>query len=198
MYKITNASDYVENNGQIQFGVRAIDVFGECQNDYTWTDIITRYDITGVAIGINGKWVNCQLYYAEYKWENGSIQLGKEIDSNNGIRSSFIPTNKKITITKNSEYSSSVTCHIFYYDRQFRYSEIMSTSGLSNTELAVETNTTNKYYARIVLQSSSVSQSELDKTAIVKFNQVVTPAGWIEQSVSAGLNGKWIESDTGI
>lgn len=54
--------EYTENNQQIKFAVKAIDIFDVRSNAYTESPIITRYDITGVAIGVNGSWVNCQLF----------------------------------------------------------------------------------------------------------------------------------------
>jgi hypothetical protein len=85
-FKPTNA--YVKNNGQIRFGIRAIDTFGECQSSYSWTDFITRYDITGVAIGMNGKWVNCQLFVGSNgSWVEQSASVGIDnswIDADDG------------------------------------------------------------------------------------------------------------------
>lgn len=51
----------VANGEQIQFRIRAYDNFGEVSS-YKTSTVLTRYDITGVSIGINGKWVNCQVY----------------------------------------------------------------------------------------------------------------------------------------
>jgi hypothetical protein len=51
----------IANGEQVQFRIQAYDNFGEVSS-YTTSDIIVRYDITGVAIGIDGKWVNCQLF----------------------------------------------------------------------------------------------------------------------------------------
>ena len=52
----------IPNNEQIKFLVKSIDVFGVESNEYTESPVVTRYDINGVAIGVNGTWVNCQLY----------------------------------------------------------------------------------------------------------------------------------------
>ena len=54
------------SNSLIQFRIQVVDVFQEYNNGnssyYTYSPIVTRYDMTGIAIGIDGKWVNCQLF----------------------------------------------------------------------------------------------------------------------------------------
>ena len=55
----------IANNQQLKFMVKPIDVFGVESSAYTQSAIITRYDINGISIGINGKWVNCQIYYGQ-------------------------------------------------------------------------------------------------------------------------------------
>jgi hypothetical protein len=66
----------ISNNEKVKFRVRLRDVFGEWSS-YSESTEITRYDITGVTIGINGKWVNCQIYYAQNgSWVEQSVSAG--------------------------------------------------------------------------------------------------------------------------
>lgn len=63
LYQIYSTADLfnnISNNERVQFRIRAYDNFGEVSS-YVTSSVVTRYDMTGVAIGINGKWVNCQL-----------------------------------------------------------------------------------------------------------------------------------------
>jgi len=67
----------IKNNEQIKFAVRPIDVFGLASNGYTESKIITRYDDTGVCIGVNGEWINCQIYVGvNGEWVEQSVGAG--------------------------------------------------------------------------------------------------------------------------
>lgn len=78
-YAITSALNLygqVANNQQIQFQIRAYDVFGEVSS-YKISNIVTRYDMTGVAIGIDDKWVNCQLFVGTNgSWVEQTVSAG--------------------------------------------------------------------------------------------------------------------------
>ena len=74
---------YISNNEQIKFLVKAIDIFGIESNEFSESPIVTRYDITGVAIGINGTWVNCQLFVG-----NGRQWIEQDVLS--GINNSWV------------------------------------------------------------------------------------------------------------
>ena len=76
----------VGNNEKIQFRLRTYDDFGEASS-YVTSVAVTRYDITGIAIGINDKWINCQIYVGT----NGSWV---EQDVCAGINNGWIETNK--------------------------------------------------------------------------------------------------------
>lgn len=74
----TNSASFrqVANNQRTKFVINAIDVFG-VESDETEFPLITRYDETGVAIGIDGKWVDCQIYVgANDKWVEQSVGAG--------------------------------------------------------------------------------------------------------------------------
>lgn len=77
------------NNEKVQFRIRAKDVFGEYSSYSTPCGDITRYDITGVAIGIDGKWVNCQIYYCQNgSWVEQSVSAGINntwVDADKGV-----------------------------------------------------------------------------------------------------------------
>ena len=77
----------VANDEKIQFRIRGYDNFGEVSS-YISSGIVVRYDITGVAIGINDKWVNCQIYVGI----NGSWV---EQDVYAGINNHWVETNKE-------------------------------------------------------------------------------------------------------
>lgn len=64
---LPNDANYmaIANNQQLRFAVKPIDVFGAESPSDTQSSIITRYDSNGISIGINGKWVNCQVYYGQ-------------------------------------------------------------------------------------------------------------------------------------
>lgn len=72
----------VTDNSLIQFRIRPMNIFGKTRTDngddiYIYSPIITRYDMTGVAIGINDKWVNCQIYVGTNgKWVEQSVSAG--------------------------------------------------------------------------------------------------------------------------
>ena len=68
--------DFIYNNAKVKFRLQAIDIFGQFSS-YVETDEITRYDISGVTIGKNGKWVNCQIYYGQNgSWVECSVDAG--------------------------------------------------------------------------------------------------------------------------
>lgn len=75
----------IANNQQIKFAVTPIDNFGILPNNasidemsaYTETVIITRYDLTGVSMGINGKWTICQLFVGTNgEWVEQEVAAG--------------------------------------------------------------------------------------------------------------------------
>lgn len=67
---------YIANNQKVEFRIRARDVFGE-YSSYSTCNMITRYDITGVSIGINGKWRSCQLFVGTNgSWVEQSVSAG--------------------------------------------------------------------------------------------------------------------------
>lgn len=66
----------VANDEKVQFRIRAYDNFGEVSS-YKTSSVVTRYDMTGVAIGINGKWVNCQLFVGtDGSWVEQVVSAG--------------------------------------------------------------------------------------------------------------------------
>lgn len=79
--KVENSSS-VDSNSLIQIRIKTVDIFGvhddNCGlNGFIFSPIITRYDMTGVAIGINDKWVNCQIYVGTNgKWVEQSVSAG--------------------------------------------------------------------------------------------------------------------------
>lgn len=52
----------IYNNQTLRFAVKPIDIFG-VDADFTSSPQIMRYDNTGMMIGVNGRWINCQVYY---------------------------------------------------------------------------------------------------------------------------------------
>ena len=81
----TNATDSL-----VQFRIVAIDIFGVYADvGYVYSPIITRYDMTGVAIGINGKWVNCQLFVGTNgSWVEQDVSAGINgvwVDTDDGV-----------------------------------------------------------------------------------------------------------------
>lgn len=72
-----NVYQAIANNKQVQFRIRVQDVFGEYSTSYSTSAIITRYDDTGVCIGINGKWIPCQIYFCTNgQWVEQSVSAG--------------------------------------------------------------------------------------------------------------------------
>jgi hypothetical protein len=74
-------SQFDNSKSLIQFRLQVVDVFQEYNNGsnsyYTYSPIVTRYDMTGVAIGINGKWVNCQLFVGKNgNWIEQEVSAG--------------------------------------------------------------------------------------------------------------------------
>lgn len=79
----TNNSAYsqIKNSEQFKFAIVPQDVFGLYPEDpttrMTFSSIITRYDISGVRIGKNGKWIDCQVYVGiNSEWVEQEINLG--------------------------------------------------------------------------------------------------------------------------
>ena len=78
-FNINNYEAYkrVKNNQQVQFAVKPIDVFGVSANEYKESSVITRYDDTGVCIGINGQWIPCQFYVCiDGQWVEQTVSAG--------------------------------------------------------------------------------------------------------------------------
>lgn len=79
--KVENSSS-ANPSSLIQFRIKTVDIFGvhddNCGlNGFVFSPIITRYDITGITIGIDGKWVNCQLYVGKNgQWVEQSVSAG--------------------------------------------------------------------------------------------------------------------------
>ena len=66
----------IANNQQIKFRIRVQDVFG-LYSAYAESDVVTRYDDTGVCICVNGQWIPCQFYVgANGKWIEQSLCAG--------------------------------------------------------------------------------------------------------------------------
>ena len=66
----------IANNQKIKFKIRVQDVFG-LYSSYTESDIVTRYDNTGVCICINGQWIPCQIYVGTNdEWIEQSLCAG--------------------------------------------------------------------------------------------------------------------------
>lgn len=89
-YGQVDNSNFADSNSLIQFRIRTVDVFGTYSDDnYIYSPIISRYDITGVTIGINGKWVNCQLFVGTNgEWIEQDVSAGINgswIDADDGM-----------------------------------------------------------------------------------------------------------------
>lgn len=89
-YGQVDNSNSADSNSVIQFRIRTVDIFGTySDNDYVYSPIITRYDMTGIAIGINGKWVNCQLFVGKNGfWVEQTVSAGINgswVDVDNGM-----------------------------------------------------------------------------------------------------------------
>lgn len=75
--KDNKAYKSIKNNHQLKFAVRPIDVFGVSAETYQESSVITRYDDTGVYIGIDGKWIPCQFYVCTNgQWVEQSVGAG--------------------------------------------------------------------------------------------------------------------------
>lgn len=67
----------IKNNQQIKFAVKPIDGFGVPAEAYIESSIITRYDDTGVCIGIDGQWIPCQFYVGvDGQWVEQTVSAG--------------------------------------------------------------------------------------------------------------------------
>lgn len=71
----------IENNQQLRFSVKPIDIFGRESAEDTQSSIITHYEATGILMGVNGKWVNYEVKYGHNgKWVDVIAYVG--IDNN--------------------------------------------------------------------------------------------------------------------
>ena len=88
IYSTADLFNEINNEEYVQFSICAYDVFGLI-SPYAMSSIVTRYDMTGVAIGINGKWVNCQLFVGTNgSWVEQAVSAGinsKWVDADDGV-----------------------------------------------------------------------------------------------------------------
>lgn len=72
-----NVYQAIANNQKVQFRIRVKDVFGEYSTSYSTSATVTRYDDTGVCIGINNKWIPCQFYVGvNGQWVEQTVSAG--------------------------------------------------------------------------------------------------------------------------
>lgn len=209
------------NNQQVQFRIRAKDIFGE-YSSYSTSDIVARYDITGISIEMDGKWRSCQLYYlptstkvtttkiltTNSNWEYGNLNntTGAEMQPANEDDYSHIRTDYLqplgITIFQDDYYTYDVQCTFFYYDENYNFitkstTQILKKSNISSPKIANYIFPDESYdYVRIVLYSSP---ENIDGDGIELKNCVVIERAtsatneWIEYEAMVAIDGEWTE-----
>ena len=216
------------SNSLIQFRIQAVDVFQEYNNGsnsyYTYSPIVTRYDMTGVAIGLNNKWVNCQLFVGQptdysnavsTSWQAGSLNAtnGEEIANSAMLkgraRTDFIENNgiaiTNISNTLTGTRYNDLRCAFYYYDENYNYisysgwmdmPSLVNTSMTSLDEFAFAYKYGNSKYIRIASYSPSYSQTDTNFVNAINICKFVFE--WVEQEVSAGVNGVWTDADDSV
>ena len=199
-----NLYTQVANNEQIQFRIRAYDSFGEVSS-YRTSDIVIRYDMTGVAIGINGKWVNCQLFVGtpidilndSSMWYNLYDMPFDGFGETTAITTNEFVEAKGLFIQRDtSVYDSSfiVGCRFEYFDEN---NNLVHTS--NPTQLGIEKVFADEQYKYVVIYvfsaNSTIQPEDLRKAVIIKDTN---RTAWVEQEVSAGINNAWVDADDSI
>ena len=155
-----------------------------------------------MAIGRNGRWVNCQLYYCNgtkiNDWEVGIIISGVEQDATYGIRTkNFIEIKDGITIKRlpykydDEQNADCLMCLFNYYDKNKIYQK---SSTIQNVKLGgdIMISETDYPYAKIsIAYNYNAPNDDLD-TAIEVYS-----CEWIEQDALVGSNGGWQDTDSG-
>jgi hypothetical protein len=192
--------DSIKNNQKICFSIVPIDTFGR-EAFGLLSSVITRYDITGVAIGINGKWANCQLYHSQFcyeaiPWTSGSLNQNGLVNTSTEYvyTDDFLKTKEVALKRRIDEYDTSHTlhCNCAYYNEAKEFQKLVTAQRLTNAEDALLLDE-NYEYVRICITSvgQTIPQSDLYKAVTTNILK------WVEQKVSAGINNKWIDADDG-
>lgn len=195
-----NLYTQVANDEQIQFRIRAYDNFGEVSS-YKTSSVVTRYDMTGVAIGINDKWVNCQVFVAmpvdiltdSSMWTN---LYGIPVDGfgdTSMILAETVDT-KGLVIQRNTNaYNSSyvVGYQFEYFDENNK--PILQTNPMQLGSETVIVDEQYKYVNIYLFSANSAIPSENLRNAFI-----IKSPDWVEQEVSAGINNVWVDADNGI
>lgn len=198
-----------DSKSLIQFRIQVVDVFQEYNNGnnsyYTYSPIVTRYDMTGIAIGIDGKWVNCQLFVGtpidilndSSMWYNlYDIPIDGFGDTTTIATKEVVEAKGLFIQRDTSVYDNSfiVGCRFEYYDEN---NILIHTS--NPTQLGIEKVFTDEQYKYVVIYvfsvNSTIQPEDLRKTVIIKDTKNYE---WVEQEVSAGINSAWVDADNGI
>lgn len=189
-----------ETNCCIQFRVQVKDVFGLYNGtggylEYTYSPIITRYDTSGITIGMNNRWVNCQLFYCTPKatrilsdandWSKWyQIPIGdKEFQV--VYTSPLMETNKKLSITANID-----AVYMLYYGKD---GTVSTTGRLKNSTLDIDESYDYVMIAIAFEQNDgnqSITDGYLENGIAVTENYELH---WVETEAFAGGKSEWLE-----
>ena len=203
----------IANNQKLFFEVQPIDIFGKAPAQYTKSAIITRYDTNGVAIGIDGKWVDCQVFVGEVIDNGESMILNNESDwSFDGLNretgeqiswneyymmygeecsvSDYLSTDSlQIQMCVNKPYTQ-YPYYFCYYDEKDG-NKVFKGCTFGSLSTTIESPSNEYKYVRILFSSSTMYPVMICENVNIFAHHYTSR--WVEQDVAVCIGNQWVE-----